>query len=161
MPDRSISRYVTRAIGTALALAAAVALLTPGLAAVAAPLAVLAGFGALGAWRLWHLHTSLRDHDFGPALASIARVELDDECELATFTSLQRASEYLEIAARLLDEASASPDLARHRRILMRRVDSFVFDGDDFGSLATAWSLEESCKDLAERAAMRWRRPAA
>ena len=142
-------------------MAAALALIQPSVAAVAAPLALLAGCAALGAWRLWRLHTTLRDTDFAPALSRLARAELDDDCELATFTALQRAGEYLEMAARLLDDAAASPDLARRRRVLQRRVDSFVFDGEGFGSLASAWSLEASTKDLAERAAMRWRRPAA
>ncbi|MEZ5231859.1 MAG: hypothetical protein R2749_04020 [Acidimicrobiales bacterium] len=58
-------------------------------------------------------------------MAAFDRAELDDDCELATFTALQRAGEYLEIAARLLDDAGSSPDLARRRRILHRRVDSF------------------------------------
>ncbi|MEZ5266280.1 MAG: hypothetical protein R2755_31830 [Acidimicrobiales bacterium] len=152
---------MTRAIGTALAMAAALAVIEPTTAALLAPLALVIGCGALGAWRLWRLHRVLVETDFTPAMAALDRAELDDDCELATFTALQRAGEYLEIAARLLDDAGSSPDLARRRRILHRRVDSFVFDTEGLGSLASAWAIEASCKDLAERAAMRWRRPAA
>ncbi len=150
-----------RAIAVGVALTVSLAVIQPGLFTAVAPLVLVVGLAAVGAWRLWNLHAVLRDTDFGPAMDALIRSDADDQCEQAAFTALQRAAQYLDITGQILGEAAISPDLARQRRILHRQVDSFVFAGDDLGALATAWALEDACKDLTERAAGRWRRPAA
>jgi hypothetical protein len=124
----------------------------PGPLVVIAALFVVVGCVAAGAWKLWNFHVVLRDTDFSSGLRAVEDAELADECELATFTALQRAEEHLEYVEILIDDGVASVDVTPALEALVRRVDEFVFTGEGFGDLAAAWSLEEACRQLAETA---------
>lgn len=150
-----------RAIGAVVTVAATAAIVGQGPTSYLAPLVLILGLAAAGAWKLWTFHRVLRDTDFAPALQLIAQSSIDDDCELATFASLQEAAQYIEMTRELLDGRGDALALTNACHALEFDIDAFVFSGDGMGDLAAAWALEDASRRLAEQAASRWRRPAA
>jgi hypothetical protein len=115
------------------------------------PLALVGGLTALGTWRLWSQQRTLAARTT-PAI-DLPGTDLDDDCELATFSALQDASELVSEALDLVEGRPGSELLVLRGRALLADVDAFVFSGDGVGDLATAWSLEHDARHLADHAA--------
>jgi hypothetical protein len=140
----------------------------PAIAVAGMPLVLLTGFAVAGSWKLWSFHRvggpgAAHGADGTPGLGNptvLALRQLDDECELATFASLQDAARYVETARELLGVHRADEALLVMCRRLQDDLDAFVFSGDGLGDLASAWALEDAGRELAAVVISRRRRAA-
>jgi hypothetical protein len=134
---------------TALALTAAAMIHPPLLELV--PAALVVGLTSVGSWRLWS-HQRVAAGWTEPVI-SLPEHELDDDCELATFSALQDAAELVAGAMGLVGGQPGSEAILERGLALQGELDAFVFTGDGMGDLATAWRLEDAARSLAGVAA--------